>query len=252
MVWLPKLLRLPDFGTTLPLSTGDDFAIEDGQFFYGEKERKLYPPVSLLSWLIRHPHRLARSEGARDLRMPKERRELLDGSYSAMIKGLSLLQDNAKRKKEKPWYVFEGETQPDVFIGTSSLFVVIEGKRTEPEPTTHTRWMPDRHQMIRHLDCAWEIRGERRVVGFFIVEGEGGKEEVPEKWRRFASDTTGAGASASSLPHRGPEEQSEIASCFAGVTTWQRLCRQFGIDRKALPDEASERSAAPSATGPRS
>lgn len=124
-----------------------------------------------------------------------------------------------------------------MFIETSDLIVVVEGKRTEPAPTTDTGWMPGRHQMLRHLDCAWEIRGTKRVAGFFIVEGDGSG-DIPDAWRKVVRDTVSSGTIALSLPHRSGEEQNAIVSCFAGVTTWQRVCREFGIEHASLPNEA--------------
>jgi hypothetical protein len=228
--WLPKLLKLPICGNTVSLAPNCLFGIQEK--FWGGDELKLDPPLALLSWLIRHPQELARCEAARDTRMTRERRELLDGSRDRMLEALALLRNNPNGKD---WHIFEGKTQPDVCIMTPSLVVVIEGKRTEKEPTTATRWMLGRHQVIRHLDGAWEIRGKRHVIGFFIVEGEG--EEVPASWREFAINTTSTATIASSLPHRGPSEQNEIASCFAGVTTWQRLCKEYNIEHRSLPDE---------------
>lgn len=212
--WLPRLLHLPVCGSRVSLPLECNFTIR--RHAWGNNEEKLKPPLALLSWLIRHPHKLAPREAALYASMPKERRELLDGSEVRMIEALELLQDNPLRKK---WHIFEGETQPDVFIETSSLLVVIEGKRTEPQPTAKTTWMPIRHQMLRHLDCAWEIRGRKGVVGFFIVQGEDGKEEVPTNWRDFARESVSTEAIRYSLPHRGPEEQRQIGDCFAGVTT---------------------------------
>jgi hypothetical protein len=42
-------------------------------------------------------------------------------------------------------------------------------------------------------------------------------------------------AVATSLPHRGLEEQKGIRRCFIGVTTWQMVCKDFGIDWGILP-----------------
>lgn len=134
------------------------------------------------------------------------------------------------------WHTFEGQTQPDVFIQTPDIVIVIEGKRTEREPTTSTKWMPDRHQMLQHIDCAWEMACRRKVIGFFIVEGTARDPQVPPQWLEYARQTVSPEAIASSLPHRGPEEQRAIASAFAGVTTWQRVCQEFGIVFEALPD----------------
>lgn len=229
--WLRDLLSLPICGHALSMD-GHDFAIK--QHFWAPIERKLNPPVSLLSWLIRHPEKLHLSKGAHSRNLRSERRALLYGSEDRMIEALALLRDNPHGKS---WHIFEGETQPDVFIATASLVVVVEGKRTEIEPTTHTDWMPGRRQMLRHIDCAWEICGGKKVVGFFMVEANPGREDVPTRWQEFARKTVSADAIASSLPHRGPEEQSAIAGCFAGVTTSQRVCREFCID---VPPEISE------------
>jgi hypothetical protein len=147
------------------------------------------------------------------------------GSETRILEGLVLLRNNPNKED---WHLFEGQTQPDVFIQTPSNIVVIEGKRTERAPTTSTKWMAGRHQMLRHIDCAWERAVSRKVVGFFVVEGDpdGG---VPAEWLEHAKQTIGHDAVRSSLPHRGPEEQCDIAACFAGVTTWQRLCKEFDL-----------------------
>jgi hypothetical protein len=57
-------------------------------------------------------------------------------------------------------------------IETPDALIVIEGKRTESGATIDTTWLTGRHQIWRHIDAAWEIRGRRQVFGFFIVEGE--------------------------------------------------------------------------------
>jgi hypothetical protein len=94
--------------------------------------------------------------------------------------------------------------------------------------------------MLRHIDCAWEIAGKRKIGGFFIVEGTPEDGEAPEKWMEYVAQTMDSGAVASSLPHRGPEEQQGIVSSFAGVTTWKQVCKRLDIDWRALPDLANE------------
>lgn len=54
----------------------------------------------------------------------------------------------------RAWYIREGPSEPNVYLETPDLLVVIEGKCTEAGPMTHTTWMPGRHQMLRHLDAA--------------------------------------------------------------------------------------------------
>jgi len=227
--WLRELISLPVGGNPICLPTNCDFTIQDRG--WGKHEKKLDPPIGLLAWLISHP----RQPRAGDLVKARKRSEWIAGSEKARLEGLALLSNNPTGER---WHIFEGPTQPDVFIQTPDLIIVIEGKRTEPGPTTFTKWMAVRHQMLRHIDCAWEVAGKRKIVGFFIVEGNGTDGEVPENWMEYAQQTMASSAVASSLPHRGPVEQLGIVSCFAGVTTWQRVCKTFNIDWAKLPDVA--------------
>jgi len=226
--WLSKLISLPIGGFPVRLSAVSDLIIED--YEWGDSEKKLNPPVALLSWLIRHPRRPVSGELSSEPTKATKREEWIGGSDARILEGLALLRTNPN---DENWHLFEGQTQPDVFIQTPSVILVIEGKRTERCPTTSTKWMPGRHQMLRHIDCAWEVAGKRRVVGFFIVEG-GSDREVPAAWLEYAKRTSESDAIRSSLPHRGPEEQEGIGSCFAGVTTWQRVCAECGVDWAAV------------------
>jgi len=230
--WLPRLIRLPIESNSLSIQPNCRFIIKEHR--WGANEKKLNPPVALLSWLIRHPREPVSGILSSDLAKAEKRRQWIEGSQKTTIEGLSLLRHNPKGCD---WHIFEGQTQPDVFIETDDMIIVIEGKRTEREPTIKTKWMQGRNQMLRHLDCAWEICGEKQLVGFFIVEGNESSVEVSSQWMAFAEATVNRATIASSLPHRGPEEQQGIASCFIGVTTWQRVCKEFGIDWANLPDE---------------
>jgi hypothetical protein len=231
--WLPLLLRLPTGGYIICVDPNWDFTIEHKG--WGSQEKRLEPPVSLLSWLIRHSRMPRDGKLSKNPMKAQKRRELIEGSDNRLREGLSLLRDNPSRED---WHILEGATQPDVFIQTPDVMIVIEGKRTESETTKNTKWMPGRHQMWRHIDCAWEIKGKREVFGFFVVEGDGLSGDVPARWMDEAKAIMSQAALASSLPHRGPDEQEVIRRCFLGVTTWQRVCNEFGIDWDLLPDVA--------------
>ncbi len=231
--WLPKLLCLPTGENIVHINPNWDFSIQDKG--WGDEEKKLEPPVSLLSWLIRHPRFPSDIQLSEDPVKSQKRRELIEGLDIRLREALSLLRNNPSGKD---WHIFEGYTQPDVFIQTPDLMIVIEGKRTERKTTKHTKWMSGRHQIWRHIDCAWEIKGKREVFGFFIVEGDGLSDEVPVHWMDETKITMSQEALASSLPHRGPEEQERIRRCFIGVTTWQKMCKEFGIDWGFLPNLA--------------
>jgi F0F1-type ATP synthase assembly protein I len=158
------------------------------------------------------------------------------GDPEAIAKALELLRTDPS---PRGWHILEGQTYPDALIITGDALVVIEGKRTELGPTTGTTWMPVRHQMLRHIDAAWEIRGHRVVYGFFIVEAEEGSVEVPQNWIDASQRTIAPEALAESLPHRSPAERDGITRAFLGVTTWQAVCAVFGISSDELPDELS-------------
>lgn len=230
--WLPRLLRLNSGGNSTALPKNCDFSIQE--IGYGLHEKMLDPPASLLSWIIRNPRKPVSGKISSDPVKEKKRLEWMNGSESTILEALALLRNNPNGED---WFIFEGKTQPDVFIKTPDLILVIEGKRTERKPTTSTKWMAGRHQMIRHIDCAWEIKGRRQVIGFFIVEGDGPQGDMPPAWLDYARNTVTPASIDSSLPHRGPEERRSIASCFAGITTWQRICREFEIDFDQLIDK---------------
>jgi hypothetical protein len=225
--WPRRLLELAEFGS--PDSTiGGDMDLSFVEGAWGDKERGFRPPTALLEWLVRHPERWA-SEPGND-----ERRRLCAGDPDTLERALASVQSSGNHRR---WFILEGYTYPDVFILTPSAVVVVEGKRTERGPTTHTKWMANRHQIWRHIDAAWEIRDRREVFGMFIVEGEG--MSLPEQWRQAAKDSLSVDALRGSFPHRSPAEVAQLSRCFLGACTWHRVCESFGIDFSDLPDTIS-------------
>jgi hypothetical protein len=187
-----------------------------------------------LQWLVQN---LAppRSHGAWGGEYAKPKRlALTQRDPNVIAEAMRLLGSDAI-ESERAWYVLEGPSCPDVFLETDDLIVVIEGKRTEAGPTTGTSWMPVRHQMLRHIDAAWDIGGKRQCGGFFIVEGnpEG---EVPDHWLNAARQTLQPDVLSQSLPHRSPEVRIKMADAFLGVTTWQTVCRNLAIPEAVLID----------------
>jgi hypothetical protein len=229
--WLRRLLHLasPDSARPHPWDS-QDLAVRERA--WGTSERGLQPPVALLSWLIRNFDPPSGLPG--DGFVVEQRRLLRDKNPQAIEEGLTLLRRSGGKKG---WYVLEGPTYPDAYLVTSDALVVVEGKRTEAGPTTATSWMKGRHQMLRHLDAAWEVRGRRLVYGVMIVEANPSEDPlgVPLIWQDAAKDTTSDSALATSLPHRGLEERRGIADAFVGVVTWQMLVREFSLPPSALP-----------------
>jgi len=194
------------------------------------KEKGLAPPDTLLAWLLDH---FTRPKGDQygSGEVGDMRRLLAEGDPDTMAKARAGL---AWSRRGKAWYILEGHTSPDVFLVTPDALIVVEGKRTEAGPTTSTTWMAGRHQMLRHIDAAWEIRGNRAVYGMFIVEAKAGTDEVPELWQRAANDTSSDAVIRSSLPHRSQADQEGIRQAMVGVTTWQRIVSTFGLPASLL------------------
>jgi hypothetical protein len=166
----------------------------------------------------------------------ENRRRVVDRDAATLTEALKRLDE--RRRSGRAWYVLEAPTQPDVYLDTEEAVIVIEGKRSEPGPTTSTAWMPVRHQMLRQLDAAWEVRQGRRIYGMFIVEAEEASRSVtPSVWREVADMTISEEVLRGSLPHRTPEERSEIAAALLGVTTWQAVCDEFQIPSEVLIPE---------------
>lgn len=163
--WLQSLVDLPSRAGRVEASVGSS-PLRDALWW--PREKRLMPPTSLLGWLIENVKGPTTNDAWGDGKVRRKREALIRGDRTVIAEALKRLE---KVRGERDWAILEGPSQPDVFLETDEVVVVIEGKRTESSPTTATAWMPVRHQMLRHLDGAWEIRGSRSVYGFFIVEG---------------------------------------------------------------------------------
>jgi hypothetical protein len=223
--WVYSLLKLvePETATTF---AGLNLEFQNG--CWGKHERGLDPPISLLSWLVRNPASALQSQ-----KEIAKRTLLAQGDPVVVEEALNLLRTSGRHRG---WHILEGQTFPDVFIETPEALIVVEGKRTEAGPTTHTTHLEGRHQIWRHIDAAWEIRGRRRVFSFFAVEGKAPVGDIPQPWLQAVTDARSMRVLETSFPHRSIDERSAIARCLLGVTTWQRICAEFEIPFSDLPE----------------
>jgi hypothetical protein len=72
----------------------------------GDKEKKLDPPVALLSWLIRHPRPPLSGTLSLDPDKAEKRSEWIAGSETRRLEGLALLRNNPNGED---WHLFEGQ-----------------------------------------------------------------------------------------------------------------------------------------------
>jgi len=201
------------------------------------REAKLAAPPGLLRWLLENaeePRDAAAWGGRPEVR--ENRRRVVDRDADTLAQAFRSLEEG--RPSPRAWYVLEGPSQPDVYLDSDDVVLVVEGKRTETAPTTSTAWMKVRHQMLRHLDAAWEHRAGRRIYGLYIVEAETSSAfEPPFTWHAAVESTITDEVLRGSLPHRTPDERLQIADALLGVTTWQAICDEFQIPRDVLIPE---------------
>ena len=231
--WLQSLIQLPELpGYYRETPEIKEPLLESGRA-WGNDEYSLSAPLSLLEWLVHN------------LQQPVDRSVLGDGVTREKRAALLKRDPNVIRealeairvaRKRKHWSILEGVSKPDVYLQTADTIIVIEGKRTEAGPTTATTWMQTRHQMLRHIDAAWDDRGTRKVFGFFMVEAEPGGHQVPQHWRVAAQSTVSRSALDESLPHRVASARENIAKAFIGVTTWQGACMALKVPVEVFPN----------------
>jgi hypothetical protein len=245
-LWLQGLLELANT-RKLPRPEAGSARLRVAKWW--PREARLAAPPGLLRWLLENAEepRNAAAWGRRPEVMANRRR-VVDRDADTLAGALQSLQE--RRPSPRAWYVLEGPSQPDVYLDSAETVIVVEGKRTETGPATSTAWMRVRHQMLRHLDAAWELRQGRRIYGLYIVEAEPGTTSVdaPSAWKEAVELTISDEVLKASLPHRSPDERSQIASALLGVTTWQAVCDDFQIPRDVLIAEVLDDRPAPAAT----
>jgi hypothetical protein len=195
--------------------------------YWGKTERSFDPPVALLSWLIRHP--------APQLPAPPvvaERTLLAEGEPAVVARALHALRTSAA---PKGWHLLEGPTVPDVMIETPDALIVIECKSPGQNGTPNSAAVARRHPMWRHIDAAWEIRGRRRVFGFFILPGQEPDGDVPPVVEAAFAEARSEVVLEANFPHRSTKERDAIATCFLGGTSWNLVCKEFNISLGSLP-----------------
>lgn len=118
----------------------------------------------------------------------------------------------------------------DCCLETDDFVLFVEGKRNE-DVSSQVRWWPTRDQVLRNLDCAKEYAGAREYYVMTMCDRmeERASLEMLEQ----------------SLPHRTPEERTEIARRYLGHVIWGEAAARFSIGplpdtRHDLPDPCAK------------
>jgi hypothetical protein len=227
--WVPYLFNLGSRNRDLiPNDVGR--LISGHERWWGENERSLPAPRGLLEWLVRNVSEdaILKSPGkgtVRDkrLRLPRGDRNAIDSALTAINSGRIV----------REWYVLEGPSRPDAYVETDRAILVVEGERTERACTTKTTFMPQRSQLLRHMDAALESSA-KPVFGLLIVEGNSPNPSIPNAhWRSELDKQLEPKMVAGSLPHRDPATRDRIVDRVLGVATWSRICADLSLSLPA-------------------
>ncbi len=188
------------------------------EYRYGYDEKAIQPPRSILKWLVENTDKLKDSEKAKIIADTKkssiERAKLFSNDENQKKTALSNLEK--QKLPQVAWYIFEGYTQPDIYIETRTTIIVGEAKRTEDKLTTETTWLKNRDQLIRHIDAV--IDSGKEVYSFFLVEN---------KDLYNFENYSDIEYFKKSLPHRDEKTVKKIFDTYCGVTTWNDVKELF-------------------------
>ena len=188
------------------------------EYRYGYDEKAIQPPRSILKWLVENTDKLKDSEKAKIIADTKkssiERAKLFSNDENQKKTALSNLEK--QKLPQVAWYIFEGYTQPDIYIETRTTIIVGEAKRTEDKLTTETTWLKNRDQLIRHIDAV--IDSGKEVYSFLLVEN---------KHLYNFENYSDIEYFKKSLPHRDEKTVKKIFDTYCGVTTWNDVKELF-------------------------
>ncbi len=199
---------------------------------YGKKsdghngEKQIPAPISLLEWYIDNPDKLAQEENKQDkyghpsLRTIENRKSFFLGNSDKIKEarnGLAELKNKERYTYSGQWYIFEGKTNPDIYIETESIILIGEAKRTEPKLTGSVKWYKNRDQLIRHIDSV--IERDKVVYSFFILNNKD-YDNLDKHGHDFQYYKK-------SLPHRNSKEINKIMETYIGCITWSDVAEKF-------------------------
>lgn len=190
---------------------------------YDKNEKAIPPSRRLLVYLINNYNILNQEALGNDDGTIKyfKRKKLFSGDYAAKQEALKLLEQVTI--PQNAWYIFEGYTQPDIYIETKNYIVIGEAKRTERKLTTSTKWLKERDQLIRHIDSVVEC--EKKIVSFLIID----REVSQQYYKNELTNYTDLEYFRKNLPHRSDNEINEAKKSYIGFTYWDIFKEKYGI-----------------------
>jgi len=199
---------------------------------YGDNEKKISPPKSILIWMLQNINTLnkIKNHGAKNINSEtyRKRSELFCSNIALKEEAINIIETSNILPKSK-WYIFEGQTSPDIFIETSDCIFICEAKRTENDITTKTTWLNKRDQLVRHIDSL--LDQPKPIISFYILEKEiylkGNYKKSMELYSELAYFKE-------NLLHRDKIAVERAFNSFIGFIFWEDISDYFKI---SFPDK---------------
>lgn len=196
--------------------------MENECYYCGDNEKQLKPTKKHLIGLVEYlaENGLLKSDIVSEKRgdlFGKNGKEKQQQAKIEALQRIDEMYDNCVLLKE--WYIFEGNTNPDIFIEGDDYIIICEGKWTEPHITTKTTHLNAddeyRNQMVRHIQGALNSTN-KKVYAFYIVDADCGYlHDLTEE--AFVQQLECETIELSS------QEKEIIKQAFYGYATWQEL-----------------------------
>lgn len=199
---------------------------------YGENEKEMPPSKSLIIWMLQNLNELKKIDNfgvdSVDSESYKKRKLLFSGDTKTLDEALKIIQTNSKLPK-RAWYIFEGNTFPDIYVETSDSIFIGEAKRTEKDITTKTKWLTNRDQLIRHIDSL--LDQPKDIYSFYILEKEVYLNGV---YKERMESYSNKDYFHQNLKHRDDSNISRAFSSYIGFVFWDDIADCFNI---SFPDK---------------
>lgn len=199
---------------------------------YGNNEKKIQPSKSHLIWMLQNLNHLNKVDNFGATKIDsytfKKRSQLFSGENKFVDEAIKIIKTKSKLP-ERGWYIFEGNTFPDIYIETTDSIFIGEAKRTEKDITTKTKWLNQRDQLIRHIDSL--LDQPKAIYSFYILEkDEYLKGYYKERMKLYSKKDY----FKENLKHRDEIIIEKAFKSFIGFTFWEDIAPIFNI---SFPDK---------------
>lgn len=219
--WLSRLLRAaPDAERALgprlvsdPGSISMTLSVRGISGALGAFEYPLAPSRELTAWLVEHPERLTWPQAdpetttqASILRRALVHDEPPGSRRRAQERARELQRSRSVLSQE--WWRFEELATFECLLMTDRLVLTVESEHADPLAPA-SAWYPERPRLVRTMEAARELAGERAWA--YLLLSERPIDVAP---------VLGDAALTGALPHLDPDARRSFAEAYLGNLRW--------------------------------